>query len=157
MLVGTNLNSFSFQATNHLNGRLEDYKGQYLVLYFYPKDSTPGCTTESQDFRDAYIEFQQEQCQILGISRDSLKSHELFKSKHELPFELISDPEEHLCTLFDVIKMKSMYGKSVRGIERSTFLIDPSGTLIQAWRKVKVKDHVSSVLEFLKNHKHPKI
>lgn len=119
-------------------------------FYFYPKDSTPGCTTESQDFRDAYPQFKALNAEIFGISRDSLKSHENFKCKQEFPFELISDKEEILCKKFDVIKMKTMYGKQVRGIERSTFLIDPQGILRQEWRKVNVKGHVDEVMNTLK-------
>ena len=150
MNIGESVPNFTFIATSELSGQLSDYQGQYLVLYFYPKDATPGCTTEGQDFRDAYPEFQTLNTQIFGISRDSLKSHEHFKAKQGFPFELISDQEEHLCQLFDVIKMKSMYGKQVRGIERSTFLLDPQGTLIKEWRKVRVKDHVHVVLDALK-------
>ncbi|KTC91629.1 peroxiredoxin [Fluoribacter dumoffii] len=150
MNTGDLISDFAFTATSGLNARLSDYRGQYVVLYFYPKDSTPGCTTEGQDFRDAYPQFQKLNTQIFGVSRDSLKSHENFKSKQNFPFELISDPEEVLCQLFDVIKMKSMYGKQVRGIERSTFLIDPQGKLINEWRKVNVKGHVEQVLSALK-------
>jgi len=120
--------------------------GQSLVLYFYPKDHTPGCTTESQDFRDLYADFLAVNCQIVGVSRDSLKSHASFREKQSLPFALISDADEALCTLFDVIKMKNMYGKQVRGIERSTFLIAPDGTLAAEWRKVKVAGHAAAVL-----------
>lgn len=150
MNTGDLISDFAFTATSGLNARLSDYRGQYVVLYFYPKDSTPGCTTEGQDFRDAYPQFQKLNTQIFGVSRDSLKSHENFKSKQNFPFELISDPEEVLCQLFDVIKMKSMYGKQVRGIERSTFLIDPQGKLINEWHKVNVKGHVEQVLSALK-------
>ncbi|MFI4919505.1 MAG: peroxiredoxin [Legionellales bacterium] len=141
--------NFEFTATNHLQAHLNDYRGKTLVLYFYPRDATPGCTTEGQDFRDAYSKFTALNAEVFGISRDSLKSHELFKSKQNFPFELISDSEEHLCQLFDVIKMKSMYGKQVRGIERSTFIIDNKGVLIQEWRKVRVSGHVDEVLEAL--------
>src|SRR5580704_17162183 len=133
---------FEFKATSNLTSHLHDYKGQIVVLYFYPKDATPGCTTEGQDFRDAYSQFKVYNTQIFGISRDSLKSHENFKAKQNFPFELISDNEELLCQLFDVIKMKSMYGKQVRGIERSTFIIDAKGVLKHQWRKVNVKGHV---------------
>lgn len=149
MIIGQPVPDFAFAATNGLNAHLKDYKGQYVVLYFYPKDATPGCTTEGQDFRDAYPKFQALNTQIFGISRDSLKSHENFKAKQNVPFELISDSEEQLCQLFDVIKMKSMYGKQVRGIERSTFLINPEGLLIHEWRKVSVKGHVEDVLHTL--------
>lgn len=142
---------FEFSATSNLTGHLSDYKGQLVILYFYPKDATPGCTTEGQDFRDAYPQFKALNTEIFGISRDSLKSHENFKAKQNFPFELISDPEEHLCQLFDVIKMKSMYGKQVRGIERSTFLIDPKGILKHQWRKLSVKGHVEEVLNTIKS------
>lgn len=129
---------------------LANFAGKRIVLYFYPKDSTPGCTTEAQGFRDLIEEFQTLNTVILGVSRDSLKSHDNFITKQALPFTLISDPEEALCQLFDVMKMKNMYGKQVRGIERSTFLIDEKGTLIQEWRKVKVPGHVQAVLEAIK-------
>lgn len=150
MNIGEPVPNFTFTATNGVSGQLSDYQGQFVVLYFYPKDATPGCTTEGQDFRDAYSQFQALNTQIFGISRDSLKSHENFKAKQNFPFELITDQEEHLCQLFDVIKMKSMYGKQVRGIERSTFIIDPEGKLIKEWRKVSVKGHVEAVLDSLK-------
>lgn len=151
MEIGQAVPDFTFVATSGVHARLSDYQGQYVVLYFYPKDATPGCTTEGQNFRDAYAQFQTLNTQIFGISRDSLKSHEQFKAKQNFPFELISDSEEQLCHLFDVIKMKSMYGKQVRGIERSTFLIDPKGILIQQWRKVSVKEHVQAVLAELQS------
>ncbi|CAM2800772.1 peroxiredoxin [Legionella anisa] len=150
MNIDESVPDFAFTATNGLNSRLNDYRGQYVVLYFYPKDATPGCTIEGQDFRDAYPQFQKLNTQIFGVSRDSLKSHENFKAKQNFPFELISDPDEQLCQLFEVIKMKSMYGKQVRGIERSTFIIDPQGKLIKEWRKVSVKGHVDEVLSALK-------
>jgi thioredoxin-dependent peroxiredoxin len=150
MNIGESVPDFAFSATNGLHGQLSDYQGKHVVLYFYPKDATPGCTTEGQDFRDAYAQFQALNTILFGISRDSLKSHENFKAKQNFPFELISDQDEQLCQLFDVIKMKSMYGKQVRGIERSTFIIDPQGALIKEWRKVSVKGHVSDVLNALK-------
>ncbi|MFO1305116.1 MAG: peroxiredoxin [Burkholderiales bacterium] len=127
--------------------KLSDHKGEAVVLYFYPKDNTPGCTTEGAQFRDAYKAFRKAGAIVVGVSRDSLKSHEGFKSKMEFPFELLSDPDEKLCAQFDVIKMKNMYGKEVRGIERSTFLIDGTGKLAREWRKVKVDGHVAEVLE----------
>lgn len=127
-----------------------DLKDKKVVMYFYPKDNTPGCTCESEDFRDAYIEFRKENAVILGVSRDSVKSHENFKTKHELTFPLLSDTEETLCAVFSVIKEKTMYGKKVRGIERSTFLYDEKGKLIQEWRKVKVEGHVAEVLAAVK-------
>ncbi|KTC76963.1 peroxiredoxin [Legionella brunensis] len=149
MNVGDKVTAFEFSATNGLQGKLSDFQGQWLVLYFYPKDSTPGCTLEGQDFRDAYPQLKALNVEVIGISRDSLKSHENFKCKQEFPFELISDKEETLCQLFDVIKMKTMYGKQVRGIERSTFIIDPQGVLRHEWRKVNVKNHVAEVIETL--------
>lgn len=130
--------------------KLSDFKGQKMVLYFYPKDSTPGCTTEGQDFQAALGKFKRAGAVIFGVSRDSLSSHMKFKEKYNFKFELISDPDEELCTLFDVIKMKNMYGKKVRGIERSTFLLDEKGVLRQEWRKVKVKQHVDEVLDATK-------
>ena len=141
--------SFPFTATSELQATLEDYKGKWLVLYFYPKDSTPGCTTEGQEFRDKYQGFKALNAEIFGISRDSLKSHENFKAKQQFSFDLISDSDEQICQQFDVIKMKSMYGKQVRGIERSTFIIDPAGKLRHAWRKVKVNGHVADVFDTL--------
>jgi thioredoxin-dependent peroxiredoxin len=129
------------------------YAGRKVVLYFYPKDSTPGCTTEAQQFRDLHAEFEQAGCTIVGVSRDSLKSHENFKAKQALPFELASDAEEKACTLFDVIKMKNRYGKQVRGIERSTFVLDASGAVRREWRGVKVAGHAQEVLDFVKTLK----
>ncbi len=126
--------------------RLDALRGRRLVLYFYPKDSTPGCTTEGQDFAAAYDAFTAAGCEVAGVSRDSLKSHANFKAKQGFPFELISDADEALCTLFGVIKMKNMYGKQVRGIERSTFLIGTDGRLVREWRGVKVAGHVDEVL-----------
>jgi len=150
--IGKAVPDFEAQATRNKTIKLSDYKGEKnVVLYFYPKDSTPGCTTEGQDFRDHYRKFTSRKTVILGVSRDSLKSHENFRAKQEFPFDLISDPDEALCALFDVIKMKNMYGKKVRGIERSTFLIDKDGILRNEWRKVKVKEHVEEVLEAVKN------
>lgn len=146
-IEGAIVPEFSAAMTSGKTFRLSDFRGkQAVVLYFYPKDSTPGCTTEGLDFSAAYAEFQAAGVAIFGISRDSLKSHENFKAKQGFPFELISDPEEQVCQLFDVIKMKNMYGKQVRGIERSTFLIDQQGILRQAWRKLSVKGHVAEVL-----------
>ncbi|MCE3045088.1 MULTISPECIES: peroxiredoxin [Legionella] len=150
MKTGELVKDFQFVATNDLEQKLSDYRGKWLVLYFYPKDATPGCTLESQNFRDAHSRFKHLNAEILGISRDSLSSHDKFKCKQELPFELISDQDEAICNLFDVIKMKMMYGKQVRGIERSTFLIDPEGVLRKEWRKVSVDNHVKEVLDELK-------
>lgn len=144
--------NFSLAATSDTTFNLEDYRGKNIILYFYPKDSTPGCTTQGVDFRDNYSEFKSLNTEIFGISRDSLKSHEKFKAKFEFPFELLSDQEEEACQLFDVIKMKNMYGKQVRGIERSTFFINTDGVLVHEWRKVRVKDHIEAVLTFVKNH-----
>ncbi|MDX8391339.1 MAG: peroxiredoxin [Mariprofundaceae bacterium] len=130
--------------------KLSDLRGRWVVLYFYPKDSTPGCTTESCEFRDALPDFSSADAAIVGVSRDSLASHQRFADKQSLPFQLISDADELLCTAFDVIQMKNMYGKQVRGIERATFLIDPEGVVREAWRKVRVKEHVAAVLLRLK-------
>jgi thioredoxin-dependent peroxiredoxin len=126
--------------------KLSALKGRKVVMYFYPKDNTPGCTTEGLAFRDAYSKFKKAGAEIVGISRDSIKSHENFQRKLELPFALISDADEALCQLFSVIKMKKMYGKEVRGIERSTFLLDAAGVLRREWRGVKVPNHVDEVL-----------
>ena len=127
--------------------RLSDYKGKNVVLYFYPKDNTPGCTREGQDFRDNIAKFRRNKTVVVGVSRDSLASHEKFREKQEFPFELISDKDETLCKLFDVIREKNMYGKKGMGVERSTFLIDGNGKLRREWRKVKVDGHVDEVLE----------
>ena len=148
--LGKKAPAFSLPATGERTLALKDLKGKNLVLYFYPKDSTPGCTTEGQNFRDLYAEFQQLNTEILGVSRDSIKRHENFKAKQAFPFDLLSDEEELLCDLFDVIKEKKLYGKTYMGIERSTFLIDAKGVLRQEWRKVKVKGHVDEVLEAVK-------
>ena len=143
---GKKIPDFSLPATGEQTIRLKDLRGQNVVLYFYPKDSTPGCTQESQDFRDLQTKFKHANTVILGVSRDSLKSHENFKTKQDVKFDLLSDAEETLCTLFDVIKMKNLYGKQVRGIERSTFLIDDKGVLRNEWRKIKVAGHAEEVL-----------
>lgn len=144
--VGDEVPDLTLPATGQKEISLNHFLGRHLVLYFYPKDNTPGCTTESSDFRDRYLEFRDAGCDVVGVSRDSLPSHESFKDKIELPFDLISDPEEELCRAFDVIKEKNMYGRKVIGIERSTFLINPEGEVIKAWRKVKVPGHVDEVL-----------
>lgn len=148
--VGKKVPNFTLPATGDQEISLSQLKGKNVVIYFYPKDSTPGCTTEGQDFRDNYKTFQKLNTEILGVSRDGIKSHENFKAKQSFPFELLSDKEETLCQLFDVIKEKNMYGKKVMGIERSTFLIDAKGVLRREWRKVKVKEHVDEVLEAVK-------
>ena len=141
---------FSAPMTSDKTFTLSDYRGKNLVLFFYPKDNTPGCTTESLRFRDLYPEFCKANTEIVGLSRDSLRSHENFKGKLDLPFELISDPEENICNLFGVMKTKLMYGKKVRGVERSTFVIDANGKLVKEWRGVKVPGHVDEVLELMK-------
>lgn len=142
---------FLLPSTSGKNFQLSDYSGKNLVIYFYPKDSTPGCTTQGVQFRDSYADFQQHDTEIFGISRDSIKSHENFKAKFTFPFELLSDSEELACSLFGVIKMKNMYGKQVRGIERSTFVIDKNGILIKEWRGVKVEGHVTEVLNCIQS------
>jgi thioredoxin-dependent peroxiredoxin len=144
---GKKVPDFSAAATSNRTVRLKDLKGRKVVLYFYPRDSTPGCTTEGQDFRDQFAAFQKAGVDIFGVSQDSLKSHENFRGKQSFPFDLISDEDGSLCRLFDVLKMKTMYGKQFEGIERSTFLIDGSGKLLREWRKVKVPGHVTDVLE----------
>lgn len=141
---------FSAAMTGDQTFHLSDYKGRKIVLYFYPKDNTPGCTTEGIQFRELYPQFQRENTEIFGVSRDSIRSHEGFQKKLALPFQLISDPDETLCAMFDVMKMKNMYGKKVHGIERSTFIIDESGKLVKEWRGVKVPGHIDEVLEFVK-------
>lgn len=138
-------------ATGSQPFRLADARGRTVVLYFYPKDNTPGCTTEGQTFRDLYPEFQKAGADVYGVSRDSLKSHESFRTKMSFPFHLLSDAEETACKLFNVIKMKNMYGKKVRGIERSTFVIDQQGIVRREWRGVKVPGHVEEVLAFVKS------
>ena len=148
--AGTEAPDFELPATGEKTIRLSALKGKNVVIYFYPKDSTPGCTLEGQDFRDNIEAFTERNTVVLGVSRDGIKSHEKFKSNQSFPFDLVSDQDELLCKLFDVIKEKNMYGKKVMGIERSTFLIDESGKLRNEWRKVKVKGHVNEVLEAVK-------
>lgn len=140
---------FELPATGNRMFRLSHYAGTTLVLYFYPKDATPGCTSEGQQFRDLYPAFVAAGTRIFGISRDSQKSHENFKARFAFPFDLLADTEERACTLFDVIRMKTLYGKLVRGIERSTFVIDPQGVLRREWRGVKVNGHAQEVLDFI--------
>ncbi len=142
---------FALPATSGNTFKLSDFLGQYVVVYFYPKDSTPGCTTQGMQFRDAYADFKQANAEIIGISRDSVKSHENFKAKFSFPFELAADTEEVACNFFGVIKMKNMYGKQVRGIERSTFVINPQGELVREWRGVKVDGHALEVLTFIQS------
>ena len=141
------VSDFQIPATGEQTVSLSALKGKQVVIYFYPKDSTPGCTTEGQGFRDLYAEFQAANTEVFGVSRDSLKSHENFKAKQAFPFELLSDKDEALCQLFDVIKLKKLYGKEYLGVDRSTFLIDKDGILRHEWRGVKVPGHVEAVLE----------
>ena len=149
-MLDTTIPDFSLPATSGQTFNLAAQAGKVVVIYFYPKDSTPGCTTEGQQFRDLHDQFAAVDAVILGISRDSVKSHENFKAKQGFPFELGSDADETACKLFDVMKMKNMYGKQVRGVERSTFVIDRSGVLRRAWRGVKVPGHAQEVLDFVK-------
>ncbi len=142
---------FKGQCTNGLELSNKDFIGKNLVIYFYPKDSTPGCTTEGQDFRDNFKAFKKLNTEILGVSRESIKSHENFKSKQSFPFELLSDPDEKVCKKFDVMKLKSMYGRQYIGIDRSTFLIDAKGKVLKEWRTVKVTGHVDEVLNQVKD------
>lgn len=148
--IGKKVANFSVAATGDKQLSLKDFNGRKLVIYFYPKDSTPGCTLEGQNFRDSYDQFQAAGADILGVSRDSLKAHENFKTKQGFPFDLLSDQDEALCRQFGVIHEKNMYGRKVMGIVRSTFLIDGDGKLRQEWRKVRVKGHVEEVLEAVK-------
>ncbi len=148
--IGNKAPSFKLEATGEKTLSLKDFANQNLVIYFYPKDSTPGCTTEGQDFKHFFKKFQKENCAILGVSRDSIRSHENFKKKQQFPFDLLSDPDEVMCKAYDVIKLKKLYGKEYMGIERSTFLIDATGRLRQEWRKVKVKGHVEEVFNEVK-------
>lgn len=143
---GTFIPDFTVTATGGKAFSLHACRGNHVLLYFYPRDNTPGCTQESQDFRDNFVHFTKEKCLILGVSRDTLLSHEKFKSKFVFPFELLADEEERICELFGVMKMKNMYGKRVRGIERSTFLIDKNSVLRKVWRKVHVNGHVKEAL-----------
>jgi len=142
---------FKAAATGNKTVRLKDLRGKKVVIYFYPKDNTPGCTTEGQDFRDLNAKFRSQNAVIFGVSRDSIASHDKFREKQDFPFDLLSDPDESLCRQFDVIKEKSLYGRKFLGIERSTFLIGEDGKLKAEWRKVKVKGHAQEVLEAVKN------
>jgi len=148
--VGNRVENFNLPATGDQNLSLSDFSGRNLIIYFYPKDNTPGCTREGQDFRDLYPQFTAADADILGVSRDSVKIHGNFRAKHEFPFHLLSDKEEALCKQFDVIHEKKLYGRTYMGIERSTFLIDAKGVLRQEWRKVRVPGHAEAVLEALK-------
>lgn len=151
--IGKKVKNFSRPATGDKSISLKDLAGKKVVIYFYPKDSTPGCTTEGQDFRDAKAKFSRQNTIILGVSRDSMKRHENFKAKQKFNFDLLSDEDESLCKQFDVIKLKKLYGREYMGIERSTFLIDEKGVLLEEWRGIKVKGHVDDVLEACKKHK----
>lgn len=147
MTDNLNIQDFTARATGDTEVSLSALRGKQLVVYFYPKDNTPGCTTEGQDFRDMHDDFAAANTLVFGVSRDSMRTHENFKAKHGFPFELISDPEEELCRLFDVIKLKKLYGKEHMGIERSTFLFDAEGKLQRSWRKIRVPGHVAEVLQ----------
>ena len=149
-MLNQSVPDFELSATSGITFKLSNHLGKTLVIYFYPKDNTPGCTTQGIQFRDSYPDFKALNAEIFGISRDSLKSHENFKSKFGFPFELLADTEELACDIFGVIKMKNMYGKQVRGIERSTFIIDKNGRLVHEWRGVKVDGHAQEVLNFIK-------
>jgi len=148
-LTGLNVPDFTAPATSDRTIRLTDMKGSCVVLYFYPRDNTPGCTDEGRQFAEHYPAFRKANCEIFGVSRDNLRSHENFKSKMGFPFELLSDEDEQLCNMFGVMKMKNMYGKKVRGIERSTFVIDTAGVVQREWRGVKVPGHAAEVLDFV--------
>jgi len=143
--------NFKLPATGEKVIDLKSLRGRNVVVYFYPKDNTPGCTTEACDFRRNYLKFKRRNTIILGISRDSLAAHEKFRDKYDLPFDLLSDVDEKACRLYDVIKEKNMYGRKILGIERSTFLIDANGVLQREWRKVRVKHHVEDVLDAARN------
>lgn len=149
-MVGKPVPDFSLPSTGNKTFTLSGARGTKVVLYFYPRDNTPGCTKEGEDFRDAYPAFKRAGAEVLGVSRDSLKSHEAFKAKMKFPFELLADPDEAVCKRFAVMKQKQMYGKQVRGIERSTFVVDSQGVLAREWRGVKVPGHVQEVLNFVK-------
>ncbi len=147
-MLNKKLADFSLPSTGSKTFRLKDHAGSKLVIYFYPKDNTPGCTTQGQNFRDAHEAFRDAGCEIFGISRDSIKSHENFKARQGFAFELLSDADEAVCNQFGVMKMKNMYGRQVRGIERSTFVVDAKGVMRGEWRGVKVPGHVDEVLSF---------
>ena len=149
-MLGKPVPDFSLPSTGNSTFSLSSALGSKLVLYFYPKDNTPGCTQQGADFRDSYKEFLRAGCAIVGVSRDPMKAHESFKAKMKFPFELLSDPDEAVCEQFGVMKLKNMYGKKVRGIERSTFVIDGKGVLVREWRGVKAPGHIEEVLNFVK-------
>ena len=150
-LEGKKCPKFKAECTSDINISNKDFDGKNLVIYFYPKDSTPGCTTEGQDFRDNYKEFKKNNTEILGVSRDSIKSHENFKNKQSFPFELLSDPDEKVCNAFDVMKLKSMYGREYIGVDRSTFLVNKKGVIIKEWRSVKSKVMLMKFLNMAKS------
>ena len=149
-MLNSPVTDFELPATSSKIFKLSEYAGKTLVIYFYPKDNTPGCTTQGMQFRDSFADFTTANTDIVGVSRDSLKSHENFKAKFSFPFELLADTEELACGIFGVMKMKNMYGKQVRGVERSTFVIDKNGVLVKEWRGVKVDGHALEVLNFIK-------
>ena len=149
-MLGKPVSDFTLASTGSSTFTLSSARGSKVVLYFYPRDNTPGCTQQGSDFRDAYKQFQRAGCEVKGISRDSIRSHESFKAKMKFPFELLSDPDEKVCEQFGVVKLKNMYGKKVRGIERSTFVVDAKGVLAREWRGVKVPGHIQEVLNFAK-------
>jgi peroxiredoxin Q/BCP len=150
-MLNQTITDFVILATGGVNFNLSDARGKLLVIFFYPKDDTPGCTTESQQFRDLYEDFLKANCEVVGISRDSVESHEKFKTKFSLPYALLADSNESVCELFGVMKLKNMYGKQVRGIERSTFVLDQNGVLRGEWRGVKVDGHAQEVLQFVRS------
>jgi peroxiredoxin Q/BCP len=149
--IGKRVENFTLPATGDQNLSLNDFKGRVLIIYFYPKDNTSGCTREGQDFRDLYAQFTAAGADILGVSRDSVRTHDNFRNKHEFPFHLLSDSEEALCKQFDIIHEKTLYGRKYMGIVRSTFLIDGDGVLRQEWRKVRVPGHAQAVLDAVKD------
>ena len=149
--IGKKISNFKAKSTNENEFNLKDFQDGFIVLYFYPKDNTPGCTQEGIDFSTNYRKFKNLNTEIIGISKDDIKSHENFKKKYKYKFDLISDEDEKICKMFDVIKEKNMYGKKYMGIERSTFIVDKKGKLLKEWRKVKVKGHVEEVLKFIKD------
>jgi peroxiredoxin Q/BCP len=150
VVINKSIPEFEAIATGGIKVTNQSHQGKTLILYFYPKDNTPGCTTEAMQFRDKYKDFVKAGAEVFGVSRDNMKSHDDFKAKLELPFELIADTEEKMCHMFGVVKNKIMYGKKVKGIERSTFLIGPTGILLQEWRGLKVPGHVEEVLKAVK-------
>ena len=151
MTITLTVPDFELPSTGNKTFKLSQHLNQTLIIYFYPKDATPGCTTQGQQFRDHYDEFKALNVEIVGVSRDTIRSHENFKAKYQFPFELLADTEEIACKIFDVVKMKKMYGKEVRGIERSTFILDAQGKIIKEWRGVKVDGHIQEILTFLRS------